>query len=506
MVLQLRRSQHPTPQSGAPSPIEPQKTEVNSSKNRLFRQQALDQSSSPEQLDLPIQIVSPQRWLAVLALGAIVTSGTIWSIFGKIPITVSGQGILVYPSQITAVQSPGTGRISKIQVKVGDQVKKGDLIAILEQSETRQQLDLARNKRAQLQNQDESAKTVQRARESLEQDAIAQQRQSIQQEIVRLQSQSPSLQNAELQSIEQERRTLQSTLATQQKQLVDYTANWKKLEELTNRGGYGQQELIRQKYELVGRIETEIQNTETQLKQLDAKEANTRQEHSQTLNRIDELQAQLSELTSKKAGQAEQDLAANINRDKEIQETDRTIAQLELQLKQSTEIRSEHDGYIQELNINAGQRIEAGTGIGIIAANRANAKLQGIAFLPVAEGKKITPRMTVQITPTTVKREEFGGIVGKVTEVSRSPITQEGAAHLVGNPSILASLMEKEGAYIAVFTELEPIAQGQFRWSSSKGPKQPITEGTTTTVSITTEEVSPISYVMPFLKSLLGQS
>jgi HlyD family secretion protein len=33
-----------------------------------------------------------------------------------------------------------------------------------------------------------------------------------------------------------------------------------------------------------------------------------------------------------------------------------------------------------------------------------------VGFLPVSEGKKIKQGMSLQITPSPVKREEFGGI------------------------------------------------------------------------------------------------
>ena len=65
-----------------------------------------------------------------------------------------------------------------------------------------------------------------------------------------------------------------------------------------------------------------------------------------------------------------------------------------------------------------------------------------VTFFAVQDGKKIEQRMKdltakgkaveVQVTPTTVKRERFGGIKGTVTDVSAFPITKEGAAVSVG--------------------------------------------------------------------------
>lgn len=500
MVLQLKKQQEPA-----------QLQEAKPAKQQLFRQQALEQTASPEQLDLPIQIINSKRWLSLLALGTLVTTGLAWSVFGRIPITVTGKGILTYPSQIRAVQSPGTGRVASVEVKVGDRVKKGQPIAVLDQSELKQQLELARSNLSQLQLQDQLAKVAQSQRENLEQTTSAKQREAIRQDLQTVQTMNPELHVKGLDAIQQERQLLQERLDKLRQQAAEYTQIWNRLNDLANEGAYPHNSLIKDKQEYLVKPQTDILEVQAQLKQLDAKETTARQEHLRNINKVNELQAQLRELDSKSATQAEQDLAAITQRTKEIQATKDTITQLELQLRQNTQIVSEQDGYIRELNISPGQRVDAGAGIGVIAASQPNSQLKGITFLPVEEGKKLDDAMVkqgvkVQITPTTVKREEYGGIWGQVTKVSQASITQEGAVHLVGNPVILSTLMEQGKAYIVVFSNLEPDPQtGKYRWTSSKGPNQEITDGTTTTVNITIEERAPISYVIPLLKSLVSQ-
>lgn len=481
-------------------------------KRQLFRQQALEQTASPEQLDLPIQIVNSKRWLSLLALGTLVTTGLAWSVFGRIPIMVTGKGILTYPSQIKPLQSPGTGRVAKLEAKVGDRVSKGQMLAILDQSELKQQLELARNKLSQLQSQDQSARIAQLQRETLERDATAKQRQTIQQDLQTAQAMNPELYAKGVAAIAQERTLLQERLRKLRQQAAEYAVIWERLDTLAKEGGYPRNSLIEDKQKYLIQPQTEILSVEAQLKQLDAKESTARREYLANVNQVEQLKVQLQELDTKTASQAEQDLAATTQRTKEIQETKDAIAQLELQLRQSTQIISEHDGYIRELNVSPGQRIEAGSGIGVIAANQPGAQLEGITFLPVEEGKKLDEVMVqrgvkVQMTPTSVKREEYGGIWGKVTRLSQSSVTQEGAVHLVGNPAVLPTLMEQGKSYIVVFSKLElDDKSGKYRWTSSQGPEQQITDGTTTTVNLTIEERAPISFVIPLLKSLTGQS
>lgn len=500
MVVQITNSSEPPKQAAKPV------------KHNLFRQQALEQTASPEQLDLPIQIINPRRWLAVMALGVLVATGSVWSVFGRIPITISGKGILTYPSQIQAIQSPGTGRVARVEAKVGDRVIRGQTLAVLDQSELKQQLILAQAKLSQLLLQDQTARAAQSDRVGLEGKTLATQRQTLEQELRSAQVMNPELYARGLDALQQERQLLQERLNKLRQQAAEYAQIWNRLNALANEGAYPRNSLLKDKQEYLTKPQTDILDVQTQLKQLDAKEANARQEHLQNLNRVTELQAQLRELDSKSASQFEQDLATTNQRVKEIQTTKDAIAQLELQLKQNTQIVSEYDGYLRELNISPGQRIDAGTGIGVIAANQSNSQLEGIAFLPVEEGKKLDQAMVqrgvkVQITPTIVKREEYGGIWGQVTKISQASITQEGATHLVGNPAVLPTLMEQGKSYIVVSSKLELDPQTKkYRWTTSRGPEQEITDGTTTTVNITIEERAPISYVIPLLKSLVGQS
>ncbi|MGB3493300.1 MAG: hypothetical protein WBA57_11265 [Elainellaceae cyanobacterium] len=66
--------------------------------NTLFRKESLERLSSPEQLDQLMQIVSLKSWLPLGTLGVLVMGGLLWSIVGRIPITVTGEGLLVQSS------------------------------------------------------------------------------------------------------------------------------------------------------------------------------------------------------------------------------------------------------------------------------------------------------------------------------------------------------------------------------------------------------------------------
>lgn len=60
----------------------------------LFRKQALERLSSPEQLDQLMQVVSPRSWLLLAGLGLLLIAVLLWGWFGNISTTVQGRGVL----------------------------------------------------------------------------------------------------------------------------------------------------------------------------------------------------------------------------------------------------------------------------------------------------------------------------------------------------------------------------------------------------------------------------
>jgi HlyD family secretion protein len=473
-------------------------------RNNLFRKEALERSASPEQLDQIMQVVSPKKWIPLVALGSLVAGGLAWSILGRIPITVSGQGALVFPSQVVDFQSPSPGQLQTINVRVGDFVKKGQVLATINQGELQKQLQLGRGKLAQLQSQDRNASSLLGQRQDLDRIAIAQQRQSLLQSLQTVQSLTPILRDKGLVSIGRDRTSLQQRLQTTRELLPTFKKRWDNRLRLLKEGAVSDDTVLKARQEYLDSM-AQIDEAESQLKQLDVKEADAQRQFLQNLNSIKDLQTQLKELDSKQASQAQQDLEGATGRKKEMQEVERNIAQLELQLKGKSQIISNRNGRILEITATPGQILGQGTRLGSIAAQDSSAKLVSVAFLPVSDGKKIQKGMKLQITPTTVKREQFGGILGTVADVSAFPVTKEGASSLVGNPELLQNLMS-QGPQLAVFAELQPDTStfSGFRWSSSKGPQMKMSSGTTTSVRVTVEEQAPITFVLPILKSWSG--
>ena len=131
--------------------------------------------------------------------------------------------------------------------------------------------------------------------------------------------------------------------------------------------------------------------------------------------------------------------------------------------------------------------------------------LKGLSYLAIKDGKRVKTGLAITITPDTVQRERFGGIIGRVEKVATLPSTREGILAAIGNADI-AQTFGSNGAVIEIESALEtdPNTVSGYKWSSSQGITDQITSGTTATVKITLEERAPITFVLPFLRELGG--
>jgi HlyD family secretion protein len=474
-------------------------------KRDLFRKESLERLSSPEQLDQLMQVVGPRSWLPLTTLGVLTLLALIWSTLGRIPETVTGQGVLIYPHKVVSVQADSAGQVISMNVEAGDEVQEGDVIATLQPDpELEKQLQQELNKLAELQAQDQEVSSLQGQRTEQEATSNAQQRRTLLERLQNAQDLTPILRDRSLEALREDRQNLQQRLQALQTLLPILQDRLEKRQEILAEGAISSDLVLQAQQEYLSTLAT-YADAQSQLKQLEVREADAERQYLANLTTISELQAQLRELDTQATSFAQQSLEATNSRGNQIQEVRRNIAILEAKLENSSEIRSEQDGVIVEVAAVPGQILGAGSSIATLNVETDSAQLASVAYFTIQDGKQIEPGMEIQVTPSTVKRERFGGILGSVTTVSSFPVTPQGATVLIGNEETAQSLMSN-GRTIEVFAQLEedPSTYSGYAWSSSRGPEQKFSAATTTLVRVKVGERSPISYVIPLLKSLTG--
>ncbi|MDX2098066.1 MAG: NHLP bacteriocin system secretion protein [Leptolyngbyaceae cyanobacterium bins.59] len=473
-------------------------------KRNLFRPEALERLASPERLDQLMQVVTPKEWLGLTALGFLVATGLSWSFWGRLPITLTGRGVLIVPQQITEVQLPLTGQIQQVSVQVGDRVRKGQVIGVIDRPDLREQLRQQQIKLATLQRQEQQQKSVEDQRTSAERASLQQQRQTLEQRIQNARTIAPRLRTQEMRTLTQQERTLQERLQEAQK-----------LEPVLRSRVVNRQRLLREGAiagDLVLQAEADyrdntnqILDLQTQIQQLQSQRVALDQQQGNDASQVLDLQAQVQELESRERLLAQQTLANRVDRTNQRQEVRQQITQLTVQLKQQSQILSPYTGQVVEVSAQPGQVLNQGMPLAVLDVEGVSRQLVGIAYLPLKEGALLKPNMSVQITPDTVKRQEFGGILGKVKSFSSFPVTRQTVVKTVGNGQLADSLLS-QGGQIEVLITLEPDTtnRSQYRWSSSQGPELTFPSGTPASVQVIVGERAPISFVLPFLRSVTG--
>ncbi len=411
----------------------------------IFSKEALEAASNPDEMDHALQVVRAKLWIPLFGIGIVVVVGLAWSFVGRMPVNVTGFGVLINPGNVKVVQSQAPGLVEKVSVKPGDQLQEGDIVAVLQQPALEQLLQQAKE------NYDEINKTNSEALEANQNQFLAQ-----------------------LASIERQKQLL-----TEGKELsgnVNQSLEKRNqaLLELAKDNLVSSEMLLQSESSLV-EIKTKMAGYDAQIQALDLSLEQAKQKNIQT------------EFTLKN----------------QIDESRRAVEKMELQLENNRHIRSKSGGKVMQLMVSAGTAVAFGTPVLSVATDESTQAMKNLCYFSVKDGKKIKPGMTIQVTPSTVKRERFGSIVGKVVSVSSFPVSQEAAMNIVGSKE-LAFALTGQGAMIEVETELQgassPDSESGYEWTS-RNPPVAVSQGTTTVNRVRVDDRAPITYVLPLLRT-----
>lgn len=410
----------------------------------FFRKSALEKLSTPEKLDQLIKVTDRKAWIALATVALALLTGISWSILGKVKTKLDVVGV-VQGGEVHEVVSTAQGQLVDLKVAIGDQVKKGDIIASIEQPELYQQIQDAKS--ILNDNKLELGKITSYGGEGthLQGELINQTRKSIHGEI-EAEKRKISFLNSQLES--------------------EYT--------LLNKG------LI---------IKSQLESTKQQIEA--------------SKNNIERLKSQIAQ-TSSQQHSVGFDLQQKLTlQNQRISEAQRNLSYLTEKYDNQKNIRSSYDGEVVEVLTDRGIVVGAGTPLFKIKnqKNNGNSKLTGILYIPSKDGKKIKPGMEALVAPSTIQPQEYGFIKGKITYVSDFPITQQGMLTSVKNDQLAKGLLAGGPLFeVHVNFEKDPNAFSGYKWTSAKGPEVLIKEGTSCIGKITILEERPAAIVVPAFK------
>lgn len=171
------------------------------------------------------------------------------------------------------------------------------------------------------------------------------------------------------------------------------------------------------------------------------------------------------------------------------------------------DILAAESGVVSDVLIRPGSVIDSGQRI--MNLRNDETELVALLFAPLDQGKRIHVGMPVRISPSTVREEDFGDVVGYVHRVSAGSVTEGEIEELLGNPDLVKVFLEGgqyAGAPILVEARLDRDLRNvsAYRWTSRQGPPFALSANTFCEANIVTSQERPIDLVVPYMKKLLG--
>ena len=162
------------------------------------------------------------------------------------------------------------------------------------------------------------------------------------------------------------------------------------------------------------------------------------------------------------------------------------------------DVYSPYDGIVDEIMVDEGSILAAGTPICSVRLTQNRDDLTGLLYIPVDKGKRVEVGMTIQLAPNGVDVSESGSLIGVVRTVSQYPITAQGIQQHLGNAQLAQWILQaQQGAVMEVTFDLvkDPDSESGYLWTSVVGKHRPITAGSFCTGSIIIERKPPIEKV-----------
>ncbi|MDR3503189.1 MAG: NHLP bacteriocin system secretion protein [Legionella sp.] len=413
-----------------------------------YREEALAHRQSNLSYDELIQLTPPYLWLLLVIIFLLLTSLILWSFFGSVTTRATGSGILVGGNGgiYNAIAPAGANQIKEINVKVGEYVTQGKVVASLDRPDLKKQIETAQLFLQRLQKKyDELQKT-------------ATQEIKLRQEY-----------------LEQERQGLETSIKSQQEDLKSILNLLEVKQAAFKKGLLTRQDIAVSEHEFYAAKLT-LQETQDKLVQLQISESNTRNEWRDRLR--------------------EQETA--------IAEKQQNIAQLQAELINSQRVISPFNGVISGIHKSAGDNVTGGSPILSIA--QTGQGLDAIVFVPSRFGQQVTSHMKALLTPIFIKKEEYGSLKGSVVNTNVFPSTPDSMEALLHNEQLVKQF-STSGPVTSIRVRLSENQNNYsgFQWTTGTGPQQKITAGMLVTVQINIRHQAPISLLVPAFRKLLGE-
>ena len=409
-------------------------------------------SGAPPSVDSPLFVVAPLRsWIALSGLGVFLIAAIVWLFVGGVVEVVQGEGLLVGRSQLYGVTLAGSGRVTEFKVALGDEVAKGQLLAVLDPTELDAQIEGMQKVLDRQVADDLSLTKIASAQRETSRGGVA----------------ATQIQN-------QESIRLNHALFDQ------FEAQLAKQQELLERGLVTLSTVLSTQ-DTLANITNSILSAESALAASNVTLADT-----------------------------ESDFFGGVaSRAESIASTRSDLANLEAQRRQELQVFSPAEGKIVSLDLEEGRFSSAGTQLLRIEVGAEKSQLSCFAYVPTTMGKRIVVGQECQLEPSVTFYNQYGYLLGTVKSVSKYAATEAQLDERFGESTWVSSLIQSIPSGLLVEIELteDSSTSTGYKWTSAKGYPFLLEPGTMVSVRVVYETLAPIDLLVPYLRDLaLGRA
>lgn len=168
-------------------------------------------------------------------------------------------------------------------------------------------------------------------------------------------------------------------------------------------------------------------------------------------------------------------------------------------------VTSPYSGVVASLQAYPGQYVAAGSPL--VTVEPTGQPLVATLYLPIDAGKKVRAGQAVQIIPADVPVDEYGYLLGEVTSVAGQASSPESMQAVLQN-AFLVRQFAAGGPVLRVQATLvhDPSTPSGYAWSSSDGPPERVSSGTSCAARVVLSRAAPITYAFPALGRVFGGS
>lgn len=419
----------------------------------MNRNPSLERLISPDRTDVLPSVNHPPRRLFVTGTALLAVLACAWLMLGAVDTRIKGRCILLNPQGMDNLTASVEGRVDGLSIKTGERVAAGQVLATLVRPEFTARLNKAQARLEELNARRNAASPLIDRSARLGRGAAASELATLAE---RLRTGAERQQQAQ-RRVQSQQALFEQGLATRQSLLA-----------------------AQDQQERLAIDQAVLQSRARQLSFQDQEEQRG----------LDGERGQLA---------------------MQVAEAERELALLRKQQHELMQVRAPHAGTVIEVKTQNGLALAQGGEIATIERSDGNdtgtaparAPLMALVFVRAAEGKLVRGGMTAEITPTNVKRQEFGYIRANIASVADFPSSRAAIAQRLGNTDVAHELA---GAGVATQLQATLLARpdGTYQWSGAARLPPTVYSGSMCGAEIVVREQHPIDLLWPMLKKIAG--